>query len=77
MKLYQTFRTAGNGFNNKNGNRILPAGYSGVMNNADLLPEMTSSIEFGADLGFFHDRINFNFTYYDQITENQIINIAV
>ncbi|KXX71784.1 SusC/RagA family TonB-linked outer membrane protein [Flammeovirga sp. SJP92] len=76
-KLYQTFRTAGNGFNNKNGNRILPAGYSGAMNNADLLPEMTSSIEFGADLGFFHDRINFNFTYYDQVTEDQIINMDI
>jgi TonB-linked SusC/RagA family outer membrane protein len=41
--------------------------------NSDLKPEITSSIELGADLRFFGDRLGVDVTYYDNQTENQII----
>ena len=45
--------------------------------NGQLLPEQTSSVEFGADLRFFEDRLRFDLTYYDARTENQIIALPV
>jgi len=45
--------------------------------NANLLPEKTSSIEFGADVRFFKDRLNIDVTYYDAHTQNQIISLPV
>ncbi len=48
---------------------------SALIPNADLKPEITSSVEFGLDLRFFQSRINLDLTYYDSSTRNQIINI--
>ncbi len=48
---------------------------SDLIPNADLKPEITSSVEFGLDLRFFKSRMNFDLTYYDSSTRNQIINI--
>lgn len=48
---------------------------SALIPNADLKPEITSSYEFGLDLRFFQSRMNFDLTYYDSSTRNQIINI--
>ncbi|MEL6926116.1 MAG: TonB-dependent receptor, partial [Bacteroidota bacterium] len=45
--------------------------------NSNLKPEQTSSIELGADLRFFDDRLNFDFTYYDALTENQILSLPI
>jgi TonB-linked SusC/RagA family outer membrane protein len=45
--------------------------------NNKLLPEKTSSVELGADLRFWGDRLRFDFTYYDALTENQIIALPV
>ena len=48
---------------------------SALIPNADLKPEITGSYEFGLDLRFFQSRMNFDLTYYDSATRNQIINI--
>ncbi len=45
--------------------------------NANLLPERNTSIEVGADIRFWDDKLNFDFTYYNTITENQIIALPV
>lgn len=49
---------------------------SSLIPNADLKPEITGSYEFGLDLRFFQSRMNFDLTYYDSATKNQIINIS-
>ncbi len=49
---------------------------SSLIPNADLKPEITGSYEFGLDLRFFQSRMNFDLTYYDSTTRNQIINIS-
>lgn len=40
--------------------------------NENLKPEISSSIEFGADLRFFNNRLGLDFTLYDEETKNQI-----
>ena len=45
--------------------------------NPDLRPEDKQSIEFGADIRFFNDRLGFDFTYYKENTFNQILRIPV
>lgn len=45
--------------------------------NADLKPELTTSYEIGADMRFLHDRIGFDFSYYNTVSENQIIRVPI
>lgn len=45
--------------------------------NANLLPERTTSIEFGTDLRFLNDKLRFSLTYYNATTENQIISLPI
>ncbi|MEL6944676.1 MAG: TonB-dependent receptor [Bacteroidota bacterium] len=45
--------------------------------NNGLKPELTTGIEFGADLRFFNNRLGLDVTYYDQTTTDQIIGISV
>ena len=45
--------------------------------NANLKPELTTSYEFGADLRFFKDRLNIDFTYYNATTKDQIISLPI
>ncbi|MDB2462943.1 TonB-dependent receptor, partial [Algibacter sp.] len=45
--------------------------------NTNLKPEQTTSYEFGADLRFFKDRLNFDVTYYNASTKDQIISLPV
>jgi TonB-linked SusC/RagA family outer membrane protein len=45
--------------------------------NAGLLPEQTTSVEFGGDIRFFNDRLNLDVTYYDARTENQIVSLPI
>jgi outer membrane receptor protein involved in Fe transport len=47
------------------------------LNNAILLPESTNSFEAGLDLRFLKGRLGLDFTYYNQLTENMIFNVAV
>jgi TonB-linked SusC/RagA family outer membrane protein len=48
-----------------------------TLNNPNLKPELTREIEFGADLGFWDNRINLSATYYDSHTKDQTLNVAV
>ena len=42
-----------------------------------LQPQQARSFEIGTDLGFFNNRINLNFTYYDIYSYNQILPVTV
>jgi len=46
-------------------------------NNPELKPEITTGIEFGADLRFFDDRVNLSTTYYRDVTRDQILGVDV
>ncbi len=48
-----------------------------VIANAGLRPEQTESIEFGADLRFLNGRLGLDVTYYDAVTTDQIMAVAV
>lgn len=45
--------------------------------NADLKPEMTTSKEFGVELGFLNDRLGLDVTYFDELTEDQIMSVQI
>jgi TonB-linked SusC/RagA family outer membrane protein len=45
--------------------------------NFSLKPEISTSYEGGVDLRFFGDRIGVDFTYYQTLTKNQILNIPL
>ncbi|MEZ5018941.1 MAG: SusC/RagA family TonB-linked outer membrane protein [Bacteroidales bacterium] len=44
---------------------------------AALKPQMNESIEFGADLRFFIDRVRLDVTYYQQKSINQIVSVPI
>lgn len=48
-----------------------------IIANTALLPEKTSAIEIGGNIGLVHDRINLDVTYYDNRTKNQIIALPI
>ena len=48
-----------------------------LLPNAALKPQMNKSLEFGADMRFFLDRIRLDVTYYNQRAINQIVNIPI
>ncbi len=50
---------------------------SDAIPNTNLKPERTTSKEFGADVRFFNDRLQFDLTYYDALTKDQIIALPV
>ena len=50
---------------------------SGVLVNADLKPEISTSIETGFDVRFFHNRVGLDFTYYNTQSKNQILPIPL
>ncbi|VXA92750.1 SusC/RagA family TonB-linked outer membrane protein [Flavobacterium sp. 9AF] len=45
--------------------------------NANLKPEQTTSYEVGTDIRFFNDRLNFDITYYNATTKDQIISLPI
>lgn len=46
---------------------------SNTLNKLNLKPEKTASVEFGADLRFYQDRLGLDFAAYEQNTTDQII----
>ncbi len=50
---------------------------SGVLVNADLKPEISTSIETGFDVRFFQNRLGLDFTYYNTQSKNQILPIPL
>lgn len=48
-----------------------------IIANTSLLPEKTSSVEVGGNIGFFRDKVNIDVTYYNNVTENQIIALPI
>lgn len=67
------------------GYRLLTSTYNGqqfaaISNNAPLLDlknELTGSLELGAELRFFNNRLALDFTYYNSSTKNQILAIDI
>ena len=55
-------------FNGVNG-----IGYSNIMGNSSLSPERVTGKEVGLDLRFLKGRVNLDFTYYDQLTTNILV----
>ncbi len=47
------------------------------ISNANLVPEQITSVELGADLRFLDDRVRIDFTYFNTLTENQIISLPI
>ncbi|MBQ4913436.1 SusC/RagA family TonB-linked outer membrane protein [Maribacter sp. MMG018] len=45
--------------------------------NPNLRPEQTSSFEIGADIRLFSDRLNFDISYYNALTKDQIISLPI
>jgi len=45
--------------------------------NANLKPESITSLEFGADVRFFDDRLKFDLTYFNSLNKNQIISLPI
>lgn len=50
---------------------------SSVLVNANLKPEISTSIETGFDVRFFHNRVGLDFTYYNTQSKNQILPIPL
>ncbi|MEZ4955078.1 MAG: SusC/RagA family TonB-linked outer membrane protein [Saprospiraceae bacterium] len=48
-----------------------------VIANNHLKPEKTTAVELGADVRFFDDRLSLDLTYYNALTNNQIISLPV
>ncbi|WP_461449769.1 SusC/RagA family TonB-linked outer membrane protein [Mucilaginibacter sp.] len=49
---------------------------SQTLNNPNLKPELTNELEFGADFGFWDDRVSASATYYTSKTKDQTLSIA-
>lgn len=43
----------------------------------NLKPQLTNSLEFGAELKFFQNRLGIDVTYYDALTKNQLVNVDI
>lgn len=54
-------------------------GYSmgDVLANSELMPERTRSWEIGLALNFFENMLNFDFTYYNSLSMDQIFNVPI
>ncbi|MBZ9731548.1 SusC/RagA family TonB-linked outer membrane protein [Salegentibacter sp. JZCK2] len=48
-----------------------------TISNPNLRPERTTSYEVGADIRFFRDRLNFDVTFYNALTEDQILSLPI
>lgn len=53
------------------------ASYPGSIRGANVKPEETRTYEFGTDLRFFKNRLNFDFSYYNTLRFNMITNAPI
>jgi len=64
------------------GNITFPVGgvpgfsISNTLNNATLRPEISSETEFGGEIRFFHNRLGIDVSYYNKVTNDQILPIV-
>lgn len=70
---YQLLQTLGIG----SWANLVTSNISSTLLNPDLKPEIATSIEGGADLNMFNNRLRFDFTYYNLINKNQVLPIKV
>ena len=52
-------------------------GLPGSLLSPDLKPEITNTWEVGTELGFFKNRLTFDFTYYYSLAKNQIMSVPI
>ena len=50
---------------------------SNVMGNSTLKPEMTTEFELGLNMAFFHNRLAFDFSFYNRNTNNQTLSMSL
>ncbi|MCU7693652.1 SusC/RagA family TonB-linked outer membrane protein [Haoranjiania flava] len=54
------------------GNFVYTNGISSILVDKDIMPEKKNSFEVGADIRFFQNRLGFDFSFYNDIINNQI-----
>ena len=72
-RLNLTYRLTGKSFKGISMGEI----FESVIPNSGLLPQTTTSYEFGTDLRFFNNAIGLDATYYKQTTDDQILSVEV
>jgi len=81
-KIRGAWSKVGNGLPRYRSNPLNSVGRGGVINYVttapfdELKPEMTTSIEFGTEWRFFNSRLEFDFTYYQTHTKNQLFSLS-
>ncbi len=53
----------------------IQASYPNTLNSPALKPETTRGIEFGLDARLFNDRVSVDFTYYDQLSKDLLLEV--
>ncbi|WP_341228034.1 SusC/RagA family TonB-linked outer membrane protein [uncultured Arcticibacterium sp.] len=48
-----------------------------TIGNPNLKPELTTTLEIGADLSFFGNRVNLDYTYYSSLHTDQIVRVSL
>lgn len=81
-KLRGTWSKVGNGLPSYRSNPLNSVGRAGVVSYnttapfSELKPEMTTSVELGTEWRFFNSRLEFDFTYYQTHTKNQLFSLS-
>jgi TonB-linked SusC/RagA family outer membrane protein len=55
----------------------VPAFTIGGAGNPDLKPERSTEVEGGFDLGLFQDRVSMEYTHYNKLTKNALVNVPI
>ncbi|MHA7056254.1 SusC/RagA family TonB-linked outer membrane protein [Aquimarina sp. M1] len=81
FSLVNTYNVSSNLFNGQRffffGNAEEGAGAGPELNNPNLVPEISNSLEFGIDARFINNRIGLSATYYTIRTEDQILRLTL
>lgn len=71
-----TYVPTGSPITNESGTGVIRWTRNGASGVATLRPEKTTTFEIGTDLGFFDNRLSFNFTLYKSNSKDQIIPVT-